>query len=140
MDSLRLNKDDYINILRFYDVNYEKMTYNDIKKEASRLIASNLCKCIKKVTKINKFSSEQPAIAICNNSILKSHNLKYYGFSCSVSPKLKPYYQNNNNKNTLIHTRLMKQSAGPLNYITKNTRRKYNDLKQRKTRRVIKRL
>lgn len=139
MDSLRLTIVDYKNILQFYNVDYTNMTYNNIKKKASELIASNLCKCIKKVTKVNKFSSEQPAIAICTNSILKKHNLKYYGFSCGKAPKLKPYYKNDSLKNTLVHTRLMKQTPGRLTYSVKNTRRTYKSLKQRKTRRVIRR-
>lgn len=91
MKNLLLSNQEYKDILTYYDVNHANMTKNELRQKAENVIASKLCKCIKKVTKNSNFKTEQPAIAICNNSILKSRNLKYYGFNCIKTPKLLPF-------------------------------------------------
>lgn len=91
MKNLLLSNKEYKDILDYYDVDYTNLTNRELKQQAEQVIASKLCKCIKKVTNNGNFKTEQPAIAICSNSILKSRNLKYYGFNCIKTPKLLPF-------------------------------------------------
>lgn len=91
MKNLLLSNQEYRDILDYYNIDYTRLTSAELKQKAQQVIAYKLCKCIKKVTNNNKFKTEQPAIAICTNSILKSRNLKYYGFNCLKTPKLLPF-------------------------------------------------
>lgn len=127
MTIFHLKIDDYKDILKYYNIDYETLSNIKIQKLAETIISTKLCQCIKKVSKRFKFNTEQPAIAICSNSILKKHNLKYYGFSCDKKPSLIPYYYKNKKTKTLKNTRLMKQHDGKLTYKKgSKTRRKIN--------------
>ena len=67
------------------------MKQRDIKEKAEHLLATKLCKCIKKVEK--KYSekySEKRAIAICYNSVIKKKNLKTFRFTCKKGATLLP--------------------------------------------------
>lgn len=99
MKNLLLSNQEYKDILTYYDINHTNMTDIELRQRAEGIIASKLCKCIKKVTKNSNFKTEQPAIAICNNSILKSRNLKYYGFNCIKTSKLLPFGSKGKNLN-----------------------------------------
>jgi len=129
---IRLNNKDYKEILDYYDINYSSMTDKDIKNKAENLISTKLCQCIKKVTKSMNLKDEQPAIGICTNSILKKHNLKYYGFSCDKKPMLLDYYSKNTNKPTLKNVKLTKQNKKKLAYPKKTIKKsKRNNNKKR---------
>lgn len=121
MTILRLNHIDYIDILKYYNVDHSTMNKNDIKQKAENLISSKLCRCIKKVT---KNGNEQPAVAICTNSILTSRGLKYYGFSCKGKYELAPYHSKNKHKKTRSDVRLSKKERGRLKYPERKTTRK----------------
>ena len=78
---MKLTKKDYTSILNYYKISYEKLTPLQIKNNAESILATKLCKCIKKVTPILK-SDESKAIAICTNSVLQKKYLKAFRFTC----------------------------------------------------------
>ena len=75
---MELSHKDYLDILKFYNISYIKLTKKQIKLIAEQKLAEKLCRCIKKVNS----GSEENAIAICTNSVIKRKNLKNYGFKC----------------------------------------------------------
>jgi hypothetical protein len=74
---MRLTKKDYTSILNYYKIKYDKLTPLQIKNNAESILATKLCKCIKKVS-----SDESKAIAICTNSVLQKKYLKAFRFTC----------------------------------------------------------
>ena len=81
-----LSKKDYIKILNYYNIPYNKKNY---KEDAEKILGTKLCKCIKHInTKENDIKQEKKAIAICNNNIFKKRNLKNVAFSCKKESKL----------------------------------------------------
>ena len=58
-----LNKEDYIQILNYYNVSPKNNNYSYVKKLAENIIAKKLCSCIKKVPNAN--NPESRAIGIC---------------------------------------------------------------------------
>ena len=91
---MKLTKKDYTSILKYYKINYENLTSLQIKKNAESILATKLCKCIKKVTPLitntntntdtvkNQSTNESNAIAICTNSVLQKKYLKAFRFTC----------------------------------------------------------
>ena len=83
-----LTKADYITILTHYGKRIPKgktrATLKRIKGATNRLIASKLCRCVKKVSRSGKkYKSEKITIPICIASILKRRGLKLTGrFAC----------------------------------------------------------
>ena len=85
-----LTKQDYMEILDYYDINYSKdLPINLLRKMVEDKLAKKICSCIKKVKEKYNDSDEKRAIAICNNSVIKKKNLKIYGFSCKKKKTLK---------------------------------------------------
>lgn len=91
---MKLNKDDYIKIIQHYGYkvptrkNSKKPNLTKTKKLARDILASKLCKCIKKVQKSSNLK-EPAAIAICNESIFSNRKLKHYRFTCKKRYQLK---------------------------------------------------
>ena len=83
-----LSKNDYIKILEYYNLNAKSYNMGELKQKAEDLLATKLCKCIKGVDKTGK--DESRAIAICKNSVLKTKNLKNFGFTCKKKAKFVP--------------------------------------------------
>ena len=84
---MNLSKQDYCNILNFYNINFNKnLSIKFIRKLAEKIIAEKLCRCIKKVP--NKNQPESRAIGICNYSVIQRKNLKIRGFTCKKKPSL----------------------------------------------------
>ena len=73
-----LNSNDYKKIVNYYNIQNDKQTTNKILAE--NILASKLCKCIKKVN--NKKINEQVAITICRKRIFKNRNIDFYKFKC----------------------------------------------------------
>ena len=73
----QLSKSDYVKILTFYKKEIPK-TFASIKKEAQHILATKLCKCIKKVDKTN----EAKSIGICTKSIFNRKGLTRGDFKC----------------------------------------------------------
>ena len=85
---MKLNKSDYLNILRFYNINISSdAKINEIRNKAEDIISKKLCRCIKKIQK-PKDLNESRAIAICQNSVLGKKNIKINRFTCKKKPKL----------------------------------------------------
>ena len=78
-----LTSNDYKKIVNYYNIQNDKQTSNKILAE--NILASKLCKCIKRVD--NKRINEKSAIAICRKSIFKNRNIDFYNFKCKKSPK-----------------------------------------------------
>ena len=81
---------DYKLILDFYEISYKNMSNSAIRKNAEEILATKLCRCIKKVQSSRKDKTEGPAIAICNTSLFKKRKLKYNAFTCKNKPRLIP--------------------------------------------------
>lgn len=81
---MNLTKNDYIKILKYYNINdYKSYTNKEIKKKAENILASKLCRCIKTI------KYKENSIAICANSVIKKKNLKYNKFSCKKKSEFK---------------------------------------------------
>lgn len=90
---LPLKKEDYVKILIHYNIDIPKTKKGNVdlrktKKQVRNLLASKLCRCIKKVQKGSKLK-EPAAISICNRSIFKNRNMKHYSFKCKKTKTLK---------------------------------------------------
>ena len=67
---MKLKKEDYVDILKFYNINFsENLPIKILKKMTEKLIAEKLCRCIKKVP--NEGKPESRAIGICNWSVVQ---------------------------------------------------------------------
>lgn len=82
---MNLTKNDYINLLEFYNVKYKKNnSYKNLKKLGEKILANKLCKCIKSVDKRN----ENKSIAICRSKIFKNRNITFRKFTCKRNKKI----------------------------------------------------
>ena len=99
---MKLTKNDYMSILNYYKINSDNSSSQQIKKAAESILATKLCRCIKKVDPLLK--NESSAIAICTNSILKKKHLKSFRFTCKKKVSFLDR-QNSNDKTKLIKTR-----------------------------------
>jgi hypothetical protein len=75
---------DYKTILKFYNVTLPK-SKRILKKQAENILASKLCRCIKKVDKKN----EARAIGICTKTIINKKGFKRGNFTCKNKPIIK---------------------------------------------------
>ena len=73
---------DYKKILDFYDKPIPK-SKRLLKLQAEKLLASKLCRCIKRVDKEN----EARAIGICTKTIINSKGLTRGNFTCKKNNK-----------------------------------------------------
>ena len=68
---------DYISILNYYKINIPKSKIL-IKKQAEKIMAEKLCKCIKKIDKQN----EAKSIGICTKTIFNRKGYTRGKFEC----------------------------------------------------------
>lgn len=103
---MNLTKEDYINILNYYNIKINsKTSLSSIKNMVEKIIAQKLCSCIKKVPNLNK--AESRAIGICNYSVLQRKHLKINGFSCKKKMMLKTSQTNKNKLTKTINGKLL---------------------------------
>ena len=90
--TMKLNKNDYKNILKFYKVDVSNLSSKTIKEKAEHYLAVKLCKCIKNIraSKYLRPNNEKRAISVCYNRVLKKKNLKIFKFNCKKTVKLLP--------------------------------------------------
>jgi hypothetical protein len=81
--NLTLNKNDYIKILKYYNLDIPKSSIL-IKNKAEDIISQKLCSCIKKVEPTN----EQKSIGICSRTVINRKGLKRGSFSCKKKRKI----------------------------------------------------
>ena len=80
----KLNNNDYKKILEYYNEPIPN-SKQQLKINAKHILASKLCRCIKKVDKIN----EARAIGICTKTILNAKGLKRGNFKCKGKTMIK---------------------------------------------------
>ena len=115
---MKLIKQDYIDILNFYTINFsEDFSIKLLKKMTEKIIAEKLCRCIKKVP--NEGFPESRAIGICNWSVVQKKKLGIYKFSCKKKKELK--LKNNSNP---YEDKIYKTVNGRLNIKNKTQKRK----------------
>lgn len=73
-----LTNEDYANILRFYKMNVPKGK-TETRKQAEHVMATKLCRCIKKIDNVE----ESRSIGICTKTIFGSKGLTRGKFNCS---------------------------------------------------------
>ena len=77
----KLNSDDYIKILEFYNKDIPK-TKRLLEIEAENILSEKLCRCIKKVENKIKNKNEAIAIGICSKTIFNNKGLTRGKFKC----------------------------------------------------------
>jgi hypothetical protein len=88
-----LTKNDYKKILEYYSEPIPKSN-RIIKDKAEKLLASKLCRCIKKVDKTN----EGRAIGICTKTIFNRKGYTRGKFKCKGKPTIKLLKKHKKNK------------------------------------------
>jgi hypothetical protein len=97
---MNLTPSDYNSILKYYNININGLSDLDIKKEAEHILATKMCRCIKKINSdADNEKNESRAIAICKKSVLGNKNLKNFRFTCKKKYKFIP---NKSNKNKIL--------------------------------------
>jgi len=81
---MKLTNKDYLTILDYYNITPSQNSKGNldrkkIKEEAEDILASKLCRCIKKIDPVD----ENKSIAICTDSIFTKRGIKYDAFKCS---------------------------------------------------------
>ena len=79
---MKLNNQDYVQILDFYQVPVPKKK-NMLKKKAEKILADKLCKCIKKV----KLKDEAKSVGVCTRSIFNKKGITRGTFKCMKKSK-----------------------------------------------------
>lgn len=94
--STRLTNKDYISILNYYDITIPKSKIL-IRKKAEKIMAVKLCRCIKKIDKVN----EARSIGICTKTIFNRKGYTRGQFQCkkNQSVKFQKSYKNKTRKN-----------------------------------------
>lgn len=72
-----LTNNDYKRILEFYNKTIPK-SKRLLKQQAEKLLATKLCRCIKKIDKVN----EARAIGICTKTIINNKGFTRGKFTC----------------------------------------------------------
>jgi hypothetical protein len=88
----RLTNKDYISILNYYNINIPKSKIL-IRKQAEKIMAEKLCKCIKKIDKDN----EAKSIGICTKTIFNRKGYSRGQFQCKKKQTVK-FRKKNKNK------------------------------------------
>jgi hypothetical protein len=79
----KITNNDYKKILNFYKISIPK-SKKMIKIEAEKIIATKLCRCIKKVG----LENESKSIGICTKTILNRKGLTRGKFKCKGKPTI----------------------------------------------------
>jgi hypothetical protein len=87
-----LTNKDYISILNYYKINIPKSKIL-IKKQAEKIMAQKLCKCIKKINK----EYEAKSIGICTKTIFNRKGYTRGQFQCKKTQTVK-FRKKNKNK------------------------------------------
>ena len=77
---------DYKAVLRFYDIKETSLSPSQRKTKAEELLATKLCRCIKKVEA--RVSDRSQSFAVCSDSVLSKKGLTMSRVSCSKTPLL----------------------------------------------------
>jgi len=94
-----LTNKDYISILNYYKINIPK-SKSLIKKQAEKIMAEKLCKCIKKIDREN----EAKSIGICTKTIFNRKGYTRGQFQCKKKQSVK-FRRTNKTKNKTFKNR-----------------------------------
>ena len=72
-----LENEDYVSILTYYNIDIPK-SKRLLKRQAERIMAEKLCKCIKKIDPVN----EAKSIGICTKTIFNRKGYTRGKFTC----------------------------------------------------------
>jgi hypothetical protein len=89
----QLTNNDYRKILEFYSKPIPK-SKRLLKLYAENILASKLCKCIKKIDKVN----EARSIGICSKTIINNKGFSKGKFNCKGKQTIKLFKKKNNTK------------------------------------------
>lgn len=78
-----LNDKDYTQILEYYKKNIPK-SKRLLKLQAEKILATKLCRCIKKIDPVN----EAKSIGICTKTIINNKGYTRGKFSCKKKTKI----------------------------------------------------
>ena len=90
-----LTNKDYVSILKYYNINIPK-SKRLLKKNAEKIMAEKLCKCIKKIDPIN----EAKSIGICTKTIFNRKGYTRGQFQCKKKQSVKFRRTNKSKNNT----------------------------------------
>jgi len=90
--SFELTNKDYISILKYYKLNIPK-SKRLLRKQAEKIMAEKLCKCIKKLDP----NEESKSIGICTNTIFGRKGYTRESFKCNKKQSVK-FRKTNKNK------------------------------------------
>ena len=91
----KLTNKDYSNILQYYKLNIPK-SKRLLKKQAEKIMAEKLCKCIKKIDPNN----EAKSIGICTKTIFNRKGYTRGQFQCKKKQSVKFRRTNKNTNKT----------------------------------------
>ena len=78
---MKITKKDYMKILKYYNINIEpKASFKSVQDAAEDILATKMCRCIKKINPTEK--NESKNIALCTSSVLKKKGIKPTRFTC----------------------------------------------------------
>ena len=109
MQGYELTNSDYEDILTYYDIEKPNRLENT-KALAEQILATKLCKCIKKVGKQRKQENERRDIGICRKSVITRKNLNIYKFKCKNKKVLLPSKSGNIIRKTSKKLKLNKKT------------------------------
>jgi ElaB/YqjD/DUF883 family membrane-anchored ribosome-binding protein len=81
-----ITAEEYNAVLRYYDIDATGMNSKQIKRQAEDILATKLCRCIKKVEK--NVEEKTQAIAICTDSVISKKGFKISGYKCDKKKKV----------------------------------------------------
>jgi hypothetical protein len=79
-----LTNNDYVSILKYYKINIPR-SKRLLKKQAEKIMAEKLCKCIKKIDPTN----EAKSIGICTKTIFNRKGYTRGTFQCKKKQSVK---------------------------------------------------
>ena len=92
---IELTKKNYVSVLKYYKLKIPS-SERLIKKQAEKILAEKLCKCIKKIDPIN----EAKSIGICTKTIFNRKGYTRGKFSCK-SPRYVKFRKTNKNRSKI---------------------------------------
>ena len=95
--SFELTNNDYKSILKYYKLNIPK-SKKLLKKQAEKIMAEKLCKCIKKVDP----DQEAKSIGICTRTIFNRKGYSRGSFQCNNKKQSVKFRKTNKNKTQKI--------------------------------------
>lgn len=82
-----ITAEEYNAVLRYYDIDATGLNSKERRRRAEDMLATKLCRCIKKVE--DKVEEKSKAIAACTNAVISKKGLKISGFKCDKKKQVK---------------------------------------------------